>query len=140
MILQIRAKAGMSGDAVYPLAVISPPAKGSPIGKPGGPTSFKFSLDGEGALWLAWKCKNPPGSVGTTYQVYRQVDGGEMVFLGTSGTKKFTDQTVPSGARAIVYKVRAIRSTGVGPAATFNVSFGVDSSVRKMIAAQKLAA
>jgi hypothetical protein len=141
MLLQIRATAARSGGAIYPLAAIDPPAKGSPVGEPGTPFKFEFSIDDNGALHLTWKCKNPRGSVGTMYQVYREVDGsGEMAFLGTTGKKQFTDATVPQGAKTIVYKVRAMRSTKVGQSATFNVSFGVDRAVRKMIAAQKMAA
>jgi hypothetical protein len=141
MLMQIRAKAGMSGESVYSLASISPPAKGSPVGEPGKPSRFEFSIDDLGALRMTWKCKNPRGSAGTMYQVYREVDGsGEMAFIGTTGKKQFMDATVPQGAKQIVYKVRAMRSTKVGQSATFNVSFGVDRAVRKMIAAQKMAA
>jgi len=141
MLLQIRATAARSGDAIYPLASIDPPAKGSPVAEPGTPSKFEFSLDSLGALQLTWQCKNPRGSVGTMYQVYREVDGsGEMVFLGTTGKKRFIDTTVPPGAKHIVYKVRAMRSTKLGQSATFNVNFGVDSSVRKMLAMQQMAA
>ncbi len=126
MLMQIRAKAKTSGEAVYPLALISAPAAGSPLGKPGVPTKFSFTLDTRGALLMKWKCKNPRGSAGTMYQVYRRVDGNrELTFLGTSGTKKFTDATLPAGASEIVYQIRAMRSTVIGPLAEFNVNFGM---------------
>ena len=67
MLMQIRAKAGMTGKAVYPLAQISPPSKGSPVGEPGMPNRFNFTMDQEGTLRLTWTCKNPRGSVGTMY-------------------------------------------------------------------------
>jgi hypothetical protein len=138
MLLQIRAKAGMSGNSVYPLASISPPSKGSPIAKPGKPYRFSFTLDEDGAVYLKWKCTNPRGSAGTIYQIYRQVDGsGQMAFLGTTGKKQFVDMTVSQGTTTIVYKIRAIRSTKIGESATFNVNFGVSSAVRKMIAIQQ---
>ncbi len=69
------------------------------------------------------------------YQVYRQIDGsGEMAFLGTSGTKSFTDTTLPAGSRAVVYQIRAMRSTAIGPSAQFIVNFGmsgVQATVKK---------
>ena len=62
------------------------------------------------------------------YHVYRQINGsGEFAFLGTSGKKRFVDATLPAGARMVMYKIRAVRSTAVGESATFNVNFGVSS-------------
>lgn len=127
MLLQIRAKARMSGNnRVYSLAQIATPKKGSPIGVPGKPNRFEFMVDDLGALRMTWQCKNPRGSTGTIYQIYRRIGGsGEMTFLGTSGKKRFVDTTLPIGASSIMYQIRAVRSTKVGEAATFNVNFGV---------------
>src|SRR5689334_19924294 len=73
IISQVRAKAGMAGNGIYIRASIDVPKKGSPIGQPGQPTSFRHTLSPDGALRLTWKCKQPRGAVGTIYQVYRQI-------------------------------------------------------------------
>jgi hypothetical protein len=129
IIKQVRAKAEVTGDSVYSLAEIPAPAKRSPVGPPGQPEAFKASLDGNGALMLAWKCKNPKGASGTIYQVYRRVGGsGEFTYLGGTGEKKFTDTTLPTGATQVTYQIQAVRSTAVGLWATFNVFFGTNTS------------
>lgn len=125
IILQIRARAGGDGDGVYSLASIGPPAKRSPKGEPGRPDRLAWGLGQEGALTLTWKCRNPRGSKGTIYQVWRRMDGGPLEYLGQSGTKRFVDATVPQGTARITYQIQAVRSTAVGPWAMFNVNFGV---------------
>ena len=133
IINQIRAKAASGGDGVYALAQIPAPATPTPVGTPGTPTSFAASLGADGALGLKWKCVNPIGSVGTIYQVWRRINGTggtggasvDFAYLGGSGTKSFTDSTVPAGSAAVTYQIQAVRSTAVGPWAQFNVNFGV---------------
>jgi hypothetical protein len=95
----------------------------TPVPDPGTPTSFKVQLDG-GALVLKWKCVNPRRSAGTMYQVWREIDGGPMVYVGGSGSKTFTDTTVPAGSAVVTYNVQAVRSTATGAWATFVVTFG----------------
>ena len=128
IIKQVRAKATTSGDAVYPLAGLPVPPIPSAVPMPGTPTDLVVALDGNGALRLKWSCKNPAGSSGLMYQIYRRIDGaigaGELAYLGGSGMKSFTDTTVPAGATQITYQMHAVRSTGVGLWATFTVSFG----------------
>lgn len=126
VIKQIRAKAGASGDAVYSLAQIPPPATPAPVPPPGKPTDFTVALQETGALELAWKCANPAASGGTIYQVYRRVGTtGEFAYLGGTGTKGFVDDTLPAGSTQVTYQIQAARSTAVGPWAQFNVNFGV---------------
>ncbi|HEX3355392.1 MAG TPA: hypothetical protein VHS31_00325 [Tepidisphaeraceae bacterium] len=139
MIMQIRTKAAISGGQVYQLAHIPTPAAGSPIGKPGTPTGFRFTLDSRGALQLKWQCKNPRGSTGTMYQVYRQVDGsGAFAFLGVSGTKSFVDATLPRGASMIVYQIRAMRTTSIGGSAEFIVNIGMVRGGAMMTSVQQI--
>jgi hypothetical protein len=115
LMLQIRAKAASAGSAVYPKAMIPPPNKPSPTDKPGTPTGFTAQLLGIGWIELGWKCSNPRDSQGTMYEVERQISGaGGYQFLGTVGTKKFIDHSIPPGATQVVYRVRAIRSTKRG--------------------------
>ena len=99
MILQIRAKANEAGNGVYPLASISPPNAPSPIGAPGTPHSFTFSLDQGGVLRLKWKCQNPRGSVGTMNQVRRQV-GGSGAGQALSALSDLGQDLSPSGIAA----------------------------------------
>jgi hypothetical protein len=125
----IRTKARTDGDGVYSLARIPPVAARSRMGAPGKPTGFNATLEGNGSVTLTWKCKHPAGSQGTTYQIWRQINGtGERTFLGVAGVKKFVDATVPPGTAYATYLVRALRSTRAGDWATFNVNFTTSSA------------
>lgn len=126
MVQQIRTQAAVSDDPrVYSASWIPRPRKKSRIGQPGMPSGFAFDLEQIGWLNLSWKCKNPRGAEGTTYLVYRQVDGiGPFAFLGHAGKKKFVDKTLPAGAKYVTYRIQAVRSTATGPAAFFHVNFG----------------
>ncbi len=128
VIKQIRAKVGSSGDSVYSLAQISAPAQPSPLGPPGKPTDFTVKLNADGSLKLKWQCPNPEGSSGTMYQIWRRVGDAPLAYLGTSGTKDFTDTTIPAGSSAVMYQIQAVRSTKAGDWAQFNVNFGVDNA------------
>lgn len=124
IISQIRAKAKTSGDSVYALAQIPSPATPKPAGAPGQPTDFKATLDGNGSLVLTWKCSNTAS--GVIYQIYRALTGSvDFAYLGGSGERKFTDNTIPAGTTMITYQIQGVRSTGAGPWAQFNVNFGV---------------
>lgn len=137
MILKIRATAEASGNRdVYALASIPPTAEGSPIPAPGKPYRLETRLDDDGSLLLTWKCDNPRGSSGTMYQIARRVNRpdhattGEFIPLAVVGEKQFRDETIPAGATAITYQVRAIRSTKQGAEAEFNVNFGSNGQKR----------
>ena len=99
------------------------------------PTDFKVSLSQGGALTLKWKCPNPAGSAGTIYQVARRLGAtGSFTFIGGSGTRKFIDQTLPTGSSSITYRIVAVRSTAQGPEALFTVNFGVSAGGGERIA------
>jgi hypothetical protein len=110
---------------VYAKSDLPMPATPSPAPAPGKPMEFVVTLLETGALKLAWKCPNPPGTSGTSYAVERKVAGGPLVFLGNVGSREFTDSTIPSGASGVVYQITAFRSTLRGVPAQFNVNFGV---------------
>lgn len=134
IIKQIRAKADLAGDSIYGLASLPVPATPAPRPAPGKPNSLTVQLDETGVLQLAWKCVNPPGTNGTIYQVWRRIgEAGTLTYLGGTGEKKFTDDTLPAGSSNVMYQLQAVRSTVVGEWATFNVQFGVTSGGMMMI-------
>lgn len=139
---QIRAKARtVGGNSIYELAGIPAPATPTPVPPPGQPTDLKVALDATGALTLKWKCVNPPGASGTTYNVFRRIGAvGEFSFLGGSGVREITDASVPAGAALVMYKIQGVRSTSVGPWNTFNVFFGVDTGGAAMVTSVAVAA
>lgn len=128
LLKKIRAKAEQTGNRnVYTLAQIPAPPTPSPRAAPGTPTDLKVELDGNGALVLKFKCKNPDGANGTMYQVYRATGAAtEFTYLGGAGERKFVDATVPAGATRLTYQIQGVRSTAVGPWATFVVNFGTN--------------
>jgi len=126
---KIRAKAAMSGNSVYTLAVIPPPPTPAPRPAPGTPSNLKVELNGDGSLMLKWKCPNPPGAAGTIYQIFRRVgtSGTDFTYLGGTGQRSFMDTTVPGGATCLTYQLQAARSTAVGNFAQFIVNFGTNT-------------
>lgn len=111
---------------VYVLAQIPPPAAGGATPPPGTPFNFTVGLLQDGALELKWKCNNPSGTVGTIYEVKRQIGGGgAMTFVGATGVKTFTDDSLPSNASPCTYQITAVRSTARGNPAQFTVNFGM---------------
>jgi hypothetical protein len=126
VIEEIRLKARTAGDEVYVLAQIPAPATPGPIPPPGEPNTFRVGVNADGSLWFKWKCVNPPGSSGTIYQVWRRTNSeADFSYVGGSGTRSFIDATLPAGCSSVMYKIQAVRSTAVGPWATFTVMFGV---------------
>jgi hypothetical protein len=145
LIKKIKVKAATDGPSVYDLAMIPAPATPTPMPPPGRPSDFVAELDETGALTLKWKCVNPSGSQGTTYQVFRKAGGsdapGDFLFIGATGLKSFPDTTLPSGNAAVTYRVVAVRSTSTGPAGQFTVNFGVSGGeMTASVSAPKLAA
>ena len=52
------------------------------------------------------------------------MDGGAWEPLAATGRKEYLDATLPLGASAVKYQVRAVRSTLSGIAAEFQVRLG----------------
>jgi hypothetical protein len=126
MIDTIRNHAETKDDPnVYVLAQIPPPADPSTAPPPGTPFEFRVGLLQNGALELKWKCNNPSGTQGTIYEVKRTIGGGSLNFVGATGVKLFTDDTLPSGSAPVTYQITAIRSTARGNPAQFTVNFGI---------------
>jgi hypothetical protein len=130
IIKQVRAKAATSGNSIYTLASLPIPATPSPVGPPGRPTDLKVALNPDGSIEMKWKCPNPAGSTGTLYNLFRSTTGAsnDFAFIGGSGERKFTDETVPSGSSIMYYKIQAVRTTAIGVAGEFTVRFGKGGS------------
>ncbi|MBM4108026.1 MAG: hypothetical protein FJ255_04340 [Phycisphaerae bacterium] len=112
----------------YVLAQIPPPATPGVTPPPGTPFAFTVGLLQNGALELKWKCANPSGTQGTIYEVKRSIGGppaGALTFVGATGVKSFTDETLPSGSAPVTYQITAVRSTSRGSPAQFTVNFGI---------------
>jgi hypothetical protein len=123
----IRAFAENSSDpgVVYEAAQIPPPAPPSPQAPPAQPTNLRVELDPtSGELTLLWKASNP-GS-GTAYIVRRKLPGEtEFSFIGVTGEKKFTDETLFAGPDSVQYTVQGQRANSTGPVSTIlTVNFG----------------
>lgn len=130
IIKNIRAKAANSPNpqTVYDMAQVDPPAPPTPVTDLGTPTDFKVELGQTGAVTTSWKCSNPRAS-GTIYQVWRKLEGeANFTYLGGTGEKKFTDETIPAGSATTTYKIQAARSTAKGPWAVCQVMFGVSDA------------
>lgn len=130
IIMQVRSKARLTGDdSIFPLATLPAPAAKRPMGAPGTPSKLLTDLHGDGSLGLRWECKNPRGSCGTIYHLYRRVGrNGRFEYLGLSGEKQYTDKTIPNGATWIEYEIQAVRSTAKGERANFPVAFGTNGA------------
>ena len=149
-IRKIKAKAAAAGgdwNDVYQKSLIPPAAAASPLPPPGKPDRFKVRLRQDGTLELSWTCKNPKGSQGTIYEVWRQdgggaggAAGGALRFIATAGVKKFVDETIPAGTASVIYQVIAVRSTRRGVPATYSVSFGVGEAERRLAVMRRAAA
>lgn len=112
-------------NTVYSAAEIPAPLPPSPAPAPGTPMDFSVALMQSGAVELKWKCFNPVGTQGTIYECRRKIGNGAFTFVGATGVRAFTDDTIPSGSVGVTYEITAVRSTKRGNPAQFNVNFGV---------------
>jgi hypothetical protein len=130
LLQQIKTFAAITGDKeVYVRAWISAPARPGRPGSaaaPGMPHGFEVELLQIGWAKLTWKCDNPRGSVGTVYEIRRQLNNqGTFHYIATVGSeKRFIDQSLPTGTHTCIYEVTALRSTRRGKPARymFNLS------------------
>ncbi len=112
-------------DAIYAIAQIAPIAPPSPQAPPAQPTNIVGMLDTTtGALRLSWKATNP--GTGTSYTIKRRLEGeSDFTFLGNSGVKSFTDDTLPAGVESAQYTIQGQRADSTGPVSPiFTATFG----------------
>lgn len=126
----IRARAATSNDpTVIATAGLDLRAAGGPLPPPGKPSRFEWTLLPDGRLLLKWKCVNPPNAKGTVYEVRRMHWGSDgrgtpYELLGTAGSRKYIDATVPAGVRAITYQITGVRGLKRGQPDSCNVVLG----------------
>lgn len=111
-------------DVVCNTAQIPPP---SPAPSPAQPTDLIVTFGAsDGALTLRWKAANPTGTSGTSYIIRRKLPGeSEFSFIGVSGKKEFTDDTLIAGPESVQYTVQGQRANSSGPLSPiFVVNFG----------------
>ena len=131
LVKTIRAFAETTGDDnVYTLASIPPVAPPTPLGKPPAPTAVKASINSYGYGLIEW---NGTRAGGTAFILERQMtalDGtaGDWTYAGTSTTEDYTDTTIPTGFKAVTYRVFATRPAGNSPVVTANpIFFGLNT-------------
>ncbi len=115
---------------IYNLAEFPAPSAPKPAPPPGLPSDLRVTLGQTGTLELAWKIAPTTGG-GVVYEVKRSLGSatGPFEYLGVVGTRKFNDDTLPSGNATVFYQVTGVRSTQRGPSAVFMVRFGTGEGV-----------
>lgn len=130
LIRSISAYAQQQADpnAVYQLAQIDPPQPSAPAEPPGQPANFKAALIPGGSIKISWKAPNPSGLSGTVWVIRRQI-AGETAYapIGFTGSRSFTDATIPAGSAQVSYMINGQRGDSIGfPSDPFVLQFGVD--------------
>lgn len=130
LIRSIAAYAEQQADpnAVYGLAQIDPPQPSAPAEPPGQPANFKAALIPGGSIKISWKAPNPSGLSGTVWVIRRQI-AGETAYapIGFTGSRSFTDATIPAGSAQVSYMINGQRGDSIGPPSDpFVLQFGVD--------------
>lgn len=122
---------------VYIIANIPAPSAGEPLPPPGQPRDFTITLDPTGPLTLKWKCENAGGNL--VFMVRRKLQGeSAWTLIGGSGSREFTDVTLPAGVDSVTYSITAQRGSVSGVASIpLQISFGGGGST---VQAVKLAA
>ena len=136
-ILMVRSRAPAIGPEIYSKALIPPPRKKSPLGPPGAPTRFRVKLTGIGGLILSWDCRNPRGSQGTQYYLWRKLGQSPKTFLGIAGKKTFTDQSIPPGTAQVTYEIQAARSTIKGDPVQHTIHLGTPKGMPTRVAIKR---
>jgi hypothetical protein len=103
--------------SVYAAAGIQPPEKPGPLPPPARPGGFGHELTNGGSIVVTFTIDDGARG-GLLYEVQRQtadLDGatGEWMPLDIVGVKRFEDDDVPKGVSQVLYRVRAMRTTGL---------------------------
>lgn len=117
------------GPGVYPLAGVPEPKTPAARTAPDAPTDLRTTVESNGSVTLTFKATTGGGA---TYLVQRQIlplEGAPLPyeFVGfADDEKRYTDNAVPDGIRAVGYRVAARLSSGPQSAwsVTRTVPFG----------------
>lgn len=119
-----------NNPGVWDLADLPRPAARERGPAPGKPKNIVATVEPTGALTLRWTCDNTEGerrATGVFYMVMRRF-AGETNFstLGGTGSRSFTDETLPFGTDSVTYLIQGVRGDQTGdPSDQFTVQFGV---------------
>ncbi len=112
---------------VYQMAQIPAPLGPSPSEPPEEPTDLTAVLINGGRLDLAWKGKGPQG---TFYNVTRRLSEAEpYISIGTTTSKSFLDETLPSGTSRVFYQIIAQQTSNKAYSIEFIVRLGLGNGV-----------
>lgn len=111
---------------IYTKAQIEPPAPPAPAPLPGQPTDFRVELQSDGAVNIKWKSTNSAASGGVYFSVRRKLAGeNAFTLVGTTGSKSFVDDTIPTGTTSLTYIVQGFRGPAAGTASEqLSLQFG----------------
>lgn len=103
--------------SVYAAAGIQPPEKPGPLPAPAPPGGFEHELTSGGSIVVTFTIDDGARG-GLLFEVQRQMadlDGvtGQWMPLDIVGVKRFEDGDVPKGVSRVLYRVRAMRTTGL---------------------------
>lgn len=113
-----------NNPAVYGLAGLPLPSERTPVPPPTQPTDFVVLLSASGGITLQWKSE---GVNGAFFMVKRRFsDASPWTNIGGSGSREFTDDSLPIGTTNVQYKVWGVRGNVNGPESlTIAIQFGV---------------
>jgi hypothetical protein len=107
--IRVAAETNTNPNSVYALAEIPPRANPTPAPAPTPPTSLQGELTNDGYVTVAWTATRVNGDY---WSVWRQLAGSsDLVLIGTTAGKTFTDSEVPVGVAWAQYRVRSHRGT-----------------------------
>lgn len=128
-ISNIRAYAVKQADpnTVYNAMDVPPKADPTPAPAPTPPTNLQGELTNDGYALISWTATRTNGDY---FSIWRQLStGGPLVLLGTTAGKKYTDDTVPTGAAWAQYRVRSHRGTEMSESSEpAQIVFGVSAA------------
>lgn len=109
---------------VFNIAQIPAPAAPGVNPPPGQPENVVVTLDLGGVLNFKWKSENASGGF---FQIFRKIgNASDYTNIGGSGTREYTDATLPLGTTTVTYRIQGFRSNIAGlPSNPVALQFGV---------------
>lgn len=105
--IRVFASEASDPNVVYAAMDVPPKADPTPAPAPTPPTNVQGELTNDGYVALSWTATRLNGDF---WSVWRQLStGGSLTLIGTTASKKFTDDSIPTGAQWAQYRVRSHR-------------------------------